>query len=256
MTTPLSSATPSLTSTLAFLAIVAFNCAALVLGVRHAYREHPARRQVVRATAALLALCLVTTALFAATGVFAALANASLLVLYALAANGIALGVALSPVGRRLSRELPLAALIGFQSFRLPLELVLHAWYVQGVVPVQMTYSGQNFDIVTGIVSLVVAALLRLAPLKESVGRRLAWGSTLLGLALLLRVMNIALRSTPGMARTFLDEPPLLLAFQAPYTWILPICVGGALMGHVLTLRRLTSGRAVVRLDQRVNRRA
>lgn len=107
-----------------------------------------------------------------------------------------------------------------------------------------MTYAGQNFDIVTGLVSLVVAALLRFASVPERMARSLAWATNLLGLGLLLRVMNIAFRSTPGMARTReLDEAPLLLAFHAPYTWILPICVAGALLGHVLTFRRLLSRR-------------
>jgi hypothetical protein len=48
-------------------------------------------------------------------------------------------GLAISPVGRRLATTLPLAALVGFQAFRLPLELVLHAWAAQGTIPGTMT---------------------------------------------------------------------------------------------------------------------
>jgi hypothetical protein len=45
--------------------------------------------------------------------------------------------------------------------------------------------------------------------------------------------------SSPVPFRTYLDDPPLLLAYHAPYGWIVPICVGGALIGHILVLRRL-----------------
>src|SRR5689334_7129667 len=38
----------------------------------------------------------------------------------------LALGVSLSAIGKRLALGLPLSALVGFQAFRLPLELVMH----------------------------------------------------------------------------------------------------------------------------------
>jgi hypothetical protein len=44
----------------------------------------------------------------------------------------------------------PLAVLVGVQGFRLPLELLMHRAYAEGLMPVQMSYSGRNFDIVTG----------------------------------------------------------------------------------------------------------
>ena len=57
-------------------------------------------------------------------------------------------------------------------------------------------------------------------------------------MGLLLNVGSIALRSSPVPLRTFMNEPPVLLALHAPYTWIVPVCVGGALLGHLLGFRR------------------
>lgn len=65
--------------------------------------------------------------------------------------NLAGLGFALSPAGARLVAGLPIAALVGFHAFRLPLEFVLHRWYIEGALPVQMTYSACNLDILTGI---------------------------------------------------------------------------------------------------------
>ena len=63
-----------------------------------------------------------------------------------------------SRLGGKLSQA-PLVWLIGFQAFRFPLELALHKAFVDGLMPVQMSYSGLNFDIVIGISAMVVAAL-------------------------------------------------------------------------------------------------
>src|SRR5262249_29644936 len=65
-----------------------------------------------------------------------------------------------SSLGERLAKTLPLVALVGFQAFRLPLELVMHQIAREGVMPVEMSFSGYNFDILTGASALVVAALL------------------------------------------------------------------------------------------------
>jgi hypothetical protein len=34
-------------------------------------------------------------------------------------------------------------------------------------------------------------------------------------------------------------SPPLVLAMHLPYAWIVPICVAGALCGHVVLTRAL-----------------
>lgn len=73
----------------------------------------------------------------------------------------VALGLGVSPVGRRLATGLPLWILVAAQSFRPPLELLMHQAYESGLMPVQMSYSALNFDILTGASAVVVALLLR-----------------------------------------------------------------------------------------------
>jgi len=82
------------------------------------------------------------------------------LLFFAAAMNAVCLAVGLSAVGRWLSL-LPLPALVLFQAFRLPLELVLHSWVAQGVIPGTMTWSGRNWDIVSGVLALVAALFCR-----------------------------------------------------------------------------------------------
>lgn len=162
--------------------------------------------------------------------------------LFFVGSMAVAIYVGTSRVGARMLRGAPIAALVGFQAFRLPLELVLHAWYEQGALPVQMTYTGHNFDIVTG----VTAAALGLWSLWRPLPRWTIVAFNVLGSVLLVAVATIAMLSLPLPLRRYMNDPPVLLAYHFPYGWIVPFCVGGALAGHILVFRWLRRpGRAV-----------
>ena len=151
--------------------------------------------------------------------------------LFVAAINLVSLIAALSPIGRRLAAGIPIGWLVAFQAFRFPLELLLHAWAGSGVIPPTMTWTGSNWDIVSGI------AALTLAPLAHRT-RWAAWTANLIGLALLANVMRVAVLSLP-LPFAWEVAPPLQLPFHVPFVWILPICVGGALFGHVVLTRAL-----------------
>jgi hypothetical protein len=231
--------TPSGESTIAFLAIVAFVYLAFVLGFRRAWQGAPNRAAVTAVAACGFGGWMVLAAFLARSGALAALANSPKIMAYFVVSNGLAAAVAFSPSGRRLSTQLPIALLVGFQAFRLPLELVLHSWYEQGTLPVQMTYAGANFDIFSGVAAVSAGAVLAVVPLSVKARRWVVLSFNLLGFGLLIVVMSIAMRSIPWPLRTYMNEPPVLLAFHSPYTWILPVCVAGALLGHLLVFRWL-----------------
>lgn len=234
---------PSLGSTLAFVGVVvtvalAFP-AAVWAGTEEALGPGPARRATLRACAATL-LVLAVSALLAASGALASAPHGLGVMAYLLVCGVGAVALAFSPLGQRMAHGLPLHALVGFHIFRLPLELVLHQWYMEGVLPVQMTYAGQNFDVLTGLLALLLAPLVYAGKLA----RRSVLAFNLVGMGLLVNVGSIAVRSSPVPLRTFMNEPPVLLALHAPYTWIVPVCVGGALFGHLLGFRRLFGSEA------------
>ena len=142
-----------------------------------------------------------------------------------------AFALSLSPVGRILAQGLPIIALVAFQGFRLPLELVLHSWASQGTIPETMTWTGQNPDIIAGIVAIIAAPFsLR--------SRGVAWAANLIGIILLLNVWRVAMLSSP-VPFGWQVEPPLMLAAYLPYAWIGSVCVAGAIAGHVILTRAL-----------------
>jgi hypothetical protein len=143
----------------------------------------------------------------------------------------------LSPLGRGMADACPLSLLLAFQGFRLPLELVLHSWASQGVIPEAMTWTGSNWDILSGIVALVLAPLCRRS-------KAAAWAGNIIGFVLLLNVGRVAVFSAPVPFGWHHVTQKLLLPYHLPYALIVPICLGGALAGHIILTRALLrSGR-------------
>jgi hypothetical protein len=135
-----------------------------------------------------------------------------------------------------LLAEAPVAWLVGLQSFRLPLELVMHRAAKDGLMPEQMTFTGDNFDIVTGVTAVVVATLTASGHAPRWL--LLAWNA--LGTALLLVILAIAIASLPAFG-VFGTEPVRLNTWVAyfPYVWLPAGLVSAAVLGHVLLWRRL-----------------
>lgn len=151
----------------------------------------------------------------------------------------LTVALCLSPVGARVATHIGLIGLVVFQAFRIPVELLLHRLYVEGTIPVQMTYAGINFDIVSGI----TAALLGIWLLRGGATPRwLLWGWNCLGLGLLLTIVVVAILSTPAPFRQFTDGPANRLPGMFPYVWLPTVLVQSALAGHLLVFRLLRQG--------------
>ena len=138
--------------------------------------------------------------------------------------------------GKRVAMGVPVVGLIVFQSYRFPLELLLHRAYADGVMPVQMSYEGRNFDIATGIAALVIGGFYLAT--NKAVPRALAWAFNLGGLILLFNIVGIAVASTPVFTLFGPDKLNLWVAFF-PFIWLPAIFVTLALFGHITLTRRL-----------------
>ena len=142
--------------------------------------------------------------------------------------------LAFGGVGTRIAQHIPIWALVGIQSFRLPLELAMHALSQRGIMPVQMSYSGRNFDIVTGATAIVVAILVK----QGYGGRRLVASWNVLGLALLVNVVSVAIASMP-LLRLFGDDRVVTFVTYPPFVWLPAVMVLAALAGHLVIFRAL-----------------
>ena len=142
---------------------------------------------------------------------------------------------AYSRVGARLADGLGWGVLIGFQAFRIPVELMLSALYSAGKIPVQMTFHGANFDILTGISAAAVAWLAS----RGYVGRTTILIWNLAGLVLLANIVTLAVLSMPGRLQVFNDGPANTIVFGWPFIWLPTWLVIAAWFGHLLVFRKL-----------------
>jgi hypothetical protein len=225
--------------TLGFPAIAAMLALLLVVATRHAAVARGLEAAAVRRRTALTAVGVgAWLALFAALSLSGVLArfdarppplNAMMLLVL-----GGSVLFARSRAAGDLVEGLPLWALVGFQAFRFPLEVVMHEAARAGVMPVQMSFSGWNFDIVTGLSAIVVAALIArgVAPRALIV----AWNVG--GALLLVAIVSIAAASTPFFHAFGLDAQNTFIAYF-PFVWLPGVMVTSAIVGHLLVLRWL-----------------
>lgn len=139
-----------------------------------------------------------------------------------------------SKFGKRLAHSLPIAVLVGMQAFRLPLEILMHHAAREGVMPVQLSYSGLNFDILTGGTAVLVAALAY----WNRASRNLVLIWNLMGIGFLTVVVGIALVSMPFVHAFGVDQMNTWVTI-APFVWLPGVLVPIALFLHLVQLRKI-----------------
>ncbi|CAG1001892.1 hypothetical protein MYXO_03086 [Myxococcaceae bacterium] len=225
---------------IAFIAVVAIVAAAIAGAAALATKDRgvTASRRSFIVTVLALAGWLFFSGRLAASGFLAFEPRPTLLPLLAIGVVG-AFGVAFSRSGRLLAANLPLAVLVGYQAFRIPVEILLHRGHVEGLVPLRMTYLGANLDVLTGVTALLLAALSRLGPVPAWL--LFAWN--LVGFGLLVNAVTLALLSSPLPFRVFFEEPSNVWVTRFPWVWLPAFLVPAAVLGHLLVWRRLLAQR-------------
>jgi hypothetical protein len=146
-----------------------------------------------------------------------------------------------SGFGRSAAAQVPLVSLVAFQSFRLPLELVMHRAARLGIMPEELSYSGYNMDIATGAGALVLSIAMAAG---QKVPRGLLWAWNLWGCWCLAVIVFLAVASSPAV-RLFGEVPHVnTWVMFLPYVWLPVVLVTAALFGHIVMTRALVSGRS------------
>ena len=125
----------------------------------------------------------------------------------------------------------PLELLVGFQAFRIAVELLIHASVSQGIAPPQMTWDGMNLDIVSGMLALVMG------PFATRLPRWSLHLFNVVGAGLLFNVVTVAVLSMPTPLQVFEPDNVWIAAF--PFAWLPTVHVMLAWLGHLLLFKRL-----------------
>lgn len=139
-------------SVLFFVGVCLAVLAETIIAAGYSADSHAHARRIVSGMTLSLFLYIILIAGVVYSGIIAqSIIPNALIFLVATVSAAMALGF--TPIGTRIASRAPLYCLVGFQGFRLPLELILHDWFSTKTIPQTMTWNGSNWDIVSGIVA-------------------------------------------------------------------------------------------------------
>ena len=125
--------------------------------------------------------------------------------------------------------------LIYLQSFRILVELAIWLLVRNGLLPVQMSFEGRNFDILTGLLAFPVGYFCFV---KKSWPPVAALVYNIAGLVLLLNVVTISTLSMPTPLRVFHNQPDTSVLTTFPFIYVPGLLVPLAYTLHILSLRQ------------------
>ncbi len=136
--------------------------------------------------------------------------------------------------------RLPLKALTLVHVVRIPVELVLFCLAGAHAVPKMMTFTGYNFDIISGIAAPIVYWF---AFRNGETRRGLLLAFNIVGLILLINVVAIAALSLPSSMQqlNYGDANKAVLFF--PYVWLPTIIVPIVLFSHLASIYKLMAAK-------------
>jgi len=121
-------------------------------------------------------------------------------------------------------------------SIRIPVEITLFFVYSAGLIPVLMTFEGNNFDIISGLTApLIFYFVFILEKLNKTV--LLLWNFLCLGLLINVLIIAILSAQTPFQKLAF-DQPNIGVTFF-PFIWLPCVVVPIVLIGHLSAIRQL-----------------
>ena len=128
------------------------------------------------------------------------------------------------------------ARIIRLQVFRVFVEILLWLLFIDNLLPVQMTFEGRNFDVLSGLTAPLIAFLAFRNKLSKPV--LIIWNLICLGL--LINIVAIAILSMPTPFRYFMNEPANTIVAEFPISWLPTFLVPLAYLLSFISIRQLT----------------
>jgi len=144
-----------------------------------------------------------------------------------------------SRAGKQFLQHVQPQWLIYLQSFRILVEIGLWLFVRDGLLPVQLSFEGRNFDILTGVFAFPVGYFCFV---KRSWPPTVALLYNIAGLAMLVNAVTISALSMPTPGRVFHNAPDSSLLTGFPLIYLPGVLIPLAYTLHILSLRQWRRG--------------
>ena len=140
-------------------------------------------------------------------------------------------------MGARIASAFPVWVIIGMQTFRIGVELLLHRLSVDSLAPRIVTYQGGNVDIWIGLSAPLIAWIST----RGRRGERLALAWNVVGLLTLANAITLSALTAPGL-NLIQSEVPNTAIGAFPFIYIAGFFAPLAMALHALSIRGLRAG--------------
>jgi hypothetical protein len=137
---------------------------------------------------------------------------------------------------RNFVELLPLKTLTLLSIIRIPVEFVILWLYQNGQMPQVMTFTGRNFDILSGIAAPII---FWLAFRNNTINRPLLIVWNVAGIVLLANIVITAVLAIPSPFQQIAFDQPNRAVFYFPFIWLPAIVVPIVLFSHLAGLWQL-----------------
>lgn len=135
-----------------------------------------------------------------------------------------------------LLTAIPPHQILYFQSFRIAVEVLLLGMVTAQLLPVQMSWEGMNYDVLSGVLGLVAGFVVSRS---KEVPLGIMLGYNIIGMLLLLTIVTIAILSMPTAIRYFQNEPSNTIVATFPFVYLPGVLVVLAYSLHILSFRQI-----------------
>ena len=138
--------------------------------------------------------------------------------------------------GRNFMDTLNLQKLTLLHTIRIPVEITLYFVYAAQLIPMILTFEGNNYDIISGLTAPVIYYLVFIRKTFDKTAL-LIWNFACLGLLLNILVIAILSARTPFQQLAF-DQPNIGVTLF-PFVWLPSVVVPIVLIAHLSAIRQL-----------------
>jgi len=138
--------------------------------------------------------------------------------------------------GKLFIDSLDIKVLSIIHTIRILVEIILFWLFMYKTIPVELTFEGRNFDIISGVTAPIVYYF---GFIKQTLSKKLIISWNIICIGLLLNVVLNSILSSPLLFQKFEFDQPNIAVLNFPFVFLPSLIVPIILFSHFVVIRRL-----------------